>query len=185
MQFVRIIKGFDHLWAVKEREEEFDELTTLFERWNDADYLWHFFKANVHDLSGYFGISRITEAIQDTFDDADDLEEQILNFPHTLNLDRLFRPLDITDVHSVELTRRKARNWDRCRHASWLRVYAIRLEPNVYVVTGGAIKLTRLMQERAHTRAELEKLNRCRAYLEDNGVFDKDSFVDLNSEDEL
>lgn len=183
MQFVRVINGYDHLWAVKDPKKDYDELTALFERWNDADYLLRFFKANSTDLVGHFGISRMTEAIQDTFDDADELEELILGFPNTQNLDHLFRPLDATDARSVELTRRKARNWNRPKHASWLRVYAIRLEPNVYVVTGGAIKLTHLMQDRPHTQLELDKLNRCRSYLEANGVFDKDSFVDLDMED--
>ena len=43
MEFVRVIKGYDHLWAVKEPNKELDELTSLFERWNDADYLFQFF----------------------------------------------------------------------------------------------------------------------------------------------
>ena len=71
---------------------------------------------------------------------------------------------------------------NRERHASWLRVYAIRLEPNVYIVTGGAIKLTRTMQERAHTIIELEKLNSCKEFLKANGVFDKDSFVEFTND---
>ena len=68
------------------------------------------------------------------------------------------------------------------RHASWLRIYAIRLEPNVYIVTGGAIKLTRTMQEREHTAIELRKLNRCKNFLQANGVFDKDGFVELTND---
>lgn len=40
------------------------------------------------------------------------------------------------------------------------------------------------MQEREHTMAELDKLNRCKAYLKSNGVFDKDSFVELNNEED-
>ena len=92
-------------------------------------------------------------------------------------------PLDITDTRCTELTRRKARNWNRNKHASWLRIYAIRLEPNVYVVTGGAIKLTQRMQDKEHTSLELEKLNKCKEFLKYNRVFDKDSFIDLNMED--
>lgn len=92
------------------------------------------------------------------------------------------KPLDITDARVSKLSREKARNWDRDRHASWLRIYAIRLEPNIYVVTGGAIKLTHTMQERKHTTLELQKLNRCRDYLRSNGVFDQDSFVELANE---
>ena len=142
-----------------------------------------FFKENIEDLIENFQIEKISEAIQDTFEDADDLEELILEFPYTENLDELFRPLDVTDVKSTELTRRKARRQDRRQHASWLRIYAIRLETNVYVVTGGAIKLTHLMQDREHTSLELEKLNKCKAFLKANGVFDKESFIDLNKEE--
>ena len=39
------------------------------------------------------------------------------------------------------------------------------------------------MQERKHTEEQLEKLNKCRDFLIDNGVFDKDSFVDFTKED--
>ena len=134
------------------------------------------------DLKGYFHIERLDEAVSDTFEDAEDLQELVLDFPYTEHLDSLFKPLDITDAQSTELSREKARNWDRKRHASWLRIYAIRLDPDVYVVTGGAIKLTRTMQEREHTALELQKLNRCKAFLKSNGVFDQDSFVELINE---
>lgn len=183
MEFVRILKGYNHLWAVKEPDKEHDELTELFEKWNNAEYLFDFFMNNLNDLKGYFHIEKISQAILDTFNDADELEELILEFPYTEDLDSLFKPLDVTDVQSTELTRQKARNWERESHASWLRIYAIRLEPNVYVVTGGAIKLTHLIQDRNHTALELEKLNKCKKYLKANGVFDRDSFIDLNMED--
>ena len=183
MEFVRVIEGFDHLWAAQESGKEFDELTALFEKWNNAGYLLEFFKDNFEDLKNYFKIEKISQAIQDTFDDSDALEELILTFPYTENLDSIFKPLDITDTVNTELTRQKARNWNRVRHDSWLRVYAIRLEPNVYVVTGGAIKLTRTMQDKEHTMVELAKLNKCKDFLRQNGVFDKDSFMDLNMED--
>ena len=38
-------------------------------------------------------------------------------------------------------------------------------------------------RDKEHTAMELDKLNRCKALLKANGVFDKDSFVDLNKED--
>lgn len=39
------------------------------------------------------------------------------------------------------------------------------------------------MQDKEHTAMELEKLNKCKSFLKMNGVFDKESFVDLNMED--
>ncbi len=37
-QFVRIIDGFDHLWAVKAQDKEVDELTILFRNLLPVDY---------------------------------------------------------------------------------------------------------------------------------------------------
>ena len=110
-----------------------------------------FFLDNFEDLKNHFRVERIDQAINDTFEDAEALQELVLDFPYTEQLDGLFKTLSVADTHGRELSREKARNWDRVRHASWLRIYALRLEPNVYVVTGGAIKLTRTMQEREHT----------------------------------
>lgn len=39
MKFVRIIDGFDHLWAVKAQDKEADELTILFRNWTNGEYL--------------------------------------------------------------------------------------------------------------------------------------------------
>ncbi len=183
MKFVRIIPQYNHLWAVKSPDEEVDELTLLFRKWNNAEYLLDCFMENFEDLKGFFKIDRIDQAVEDTFEDAEALEELVLDFPYTEHLDELFRPLGVSDTRMSELTREKARNWNRDFHASWLRIYAIRLEPDVYVVTGGAIKLSRTMQEREHTAIELDKLNRCKAYLIANGVFDQDSFVELTNEE--
>ena len=168
---------------MKHPDKEYDELTLLFQQWNDASFLLDFFIENLDDLKNYFRIERISTAIEDTFEDAKALEELILEFPYTENLDQLFKPLSQFDTKIQELSRGKARNWDRLQHPSWLRIYAIRLEPNVYVVTGGAIKLTATMQEREHTTIELKKLNQCRNYFLANDVFDKDSFMDLYKED--
>jgi hypothetical protein len=49
------------------------------------------------------------------------------------------------------------------------------------VITGGAIKmpLHHLMKDRDHTRVELQKLKRAKSYLNENGVFDEDSFFEF------
>lgn len=183
MVFERILEGKDHLWAVRDMEKPKNELALLFDSWNDIGFLMDFFMENLDDLKQFFHIQRISDAIDDTMDDAEELQRLILDIPYTENLDELFTPLGSADLTIRELTREKARNWDRIGHASWLRVYAIRLEKNVFVVTGGAIKLTRSMQERPHTQEQLDKLNSCRQYLLNNGVFDADSFISLIEED--
>ena len=64
------------------------------------------------------------------------------------------------------------------QHPSWLRIYAIKIESGVYLVTGGAIKLTATMAERRRTLAELANMENVRNHLIDNGVFDIDGFND-------
>lgn len=57
-----------------------------------------------------------------------------------------------------------------------------KVESRLYVVTGGAIKLTRTMQEWEHTLSELVKMEKVRQYLVDNNVIDDDSFTDFINE---
>ena len=80
------------------------------------------------------------------------------------------------------LGKQKARLHNTPRHASWLRIYAIKLEPGIYVITGGAIKLTRTMQEREHTLVELARMEKVRRFMLDNNIMDKDSFDDYRKE---
>ena len=101
MKFARIIPKYNHLWAVKAPDEEVDELTLLFRKWNNAEYLLDFFMENFEDLRSFFKIERLDQAIEDTFEDAGALEELILEFPYTENLDELFKPLDITGTKCI------------------------------------------------------------------------------------
>ena len=80
------------------------------------------------------------------------------------------------------LGKEKARLRNTHRHASWLRIYAIKLEPGIYIITGGAIKLTRTMQEREHTLVELARMEKVRNFLLDNDIVDLDSFNDYIKE---
>jgi hypothetical protein len=50
MEFVQIIEEYNHLWAVKYPYKEYDELTQLFQQWNDASFLLDFFMENLDDF---------------------------------------------------------------------------------------------------------------------------------------
>ncbi|MBQ2060662.1 MAG: hypothetical protein II491_05260, partial [Prevotella sp.] len=63
-------------------------------------------------------------------------------------------------------------------HSSWLRIYAIKLASGVFVITGGAIKLTLRMDEREHTRQELRKMDMVRRFLLSENIIDEDGFAD-------
>ena len=163
--------------------EEMNALDTVFTQWNDTGYLLDFFRKNFDDLVSYFKITKLEDAIYDTMEDSDALECLILDIEPEANLDELFRPLENSRTSEMMLSKEKARLKNRPRHASWLRIYAIKLNPGIYVITGGAIKLTRNMQEREHTLKELEKMEKIRQYLVANKVVDDDSFMDFIKED--
>lgn len=93
-------------------------------------------------------------------------------------MDMIFRPLENSRASEMLLGKEKARLHNDGGHSSWLRIYAIRIDPGIYVITGGAIKLTRTMQEREHTLIELIRMEKVRNYLIDNGISDMDSFKD-------
>ena len=95
------------------------------------------------------------------------------------DLDLLFRHLESSRFSEMVLGKEKARGDGYRRHSSWLRIYAIKLERGIYLVTGGAIKLTATMAERSHTLSELAKMELVRNYLIDNCVFDNDGLIEL------
>lgn len=61
---------------------------------------------------------------------------------------------------------------------SWLRIYAIRVDVNLFVISGGAIKLTPTMNETDHLILELDKLEITKQYLLDDEN-DQIDFVEL------
>lgn len=175
------ITGGGRLWAVRYESEKDNELYNLFDQWNDVVWLRSFFRANRNDLVSYFKIEDINEAIADTIEDSDRLEKILLDISPEANLETIFRPLN-NYSKEAHLEKDKAKIRERKQHASWLRIYAIKLNPGIYIVTGGAIKLTATMQERKHTANELVKIEQTRRFLIENGIADDDGFADYIKE---
>ena len=166
------------LWAVRYEGETDNALYTLFDQWSDVMWLRSFFKANWQDLTSYFKITDINQAIEDTIEDSDRLQGIIMDISPDANLDEIFHPLENIRTADILLGKEKAKLKRQERHSSWLRIYAIKLSEGVYVITGGTIKLTLKMEEREHTRQELTKLEKVRSFLLNENIIDDDSFVE-------
>ena len=82
------------LWAVRYDGDVDNILYILFNQWNDIEWLTTFFRANIKDLSEYFKITDLNQAIYDTKVDADELECLILDSNPGTDLDKLFKPLE-------------------------------------------------------------------------------------------
>lgn len=175
------VTGDGRLWAVRFEEQEDNELYLLFDRWSDVEWLRDFFKENIDDLRN-FNITDINTAISDVLEDAETLEGIIMDISPDADLDLLFKPLHNNRTMLDFLEKMKARGNKTDRHSSWLRIYAIRLTEGIYIITGGAIKLTATMQERPHTALELQKIDRVRRFLVSEGIVDNEGFIDYISE---
>ena len=183
---MKIINTFaivkDSLYSVQFDTEELNEFAKCFELWNDPIYLREFFEQHKEDLDHVFwkGIS-IEEAIVQTRQDARLFEDELLSVAETgktaklETLSTLFEPLS-RGVIDENFEKDKAKGMKR---PSWLRIYAIRIEANLFVVCGGAIKLPLTMNTRPHLILELDKLEFTRNYLQD-GEDENLEFFELN-----
>lgn len=177
MTFDKILDD-KRLWAVKYDGKKDNCFDLLFSSRYDMNSLRSFFQENIADLSSFFHIKDVYEAVIETIDKAKRLERVMMDIAPDANLDLLFRHLENSRFSEMALGKEKAYGDGGRRHRSWLRIYAVKIEHGVYLVTGGAIKLTAKMEEWRHTMEKLAKLERVRNFLLDSGVFDLDGFND-------
>ena len=107
MKFDRILDN-NSLWAVRYDGAKDNALQLLFEQWSDPEWLVDFFLANMSDLTSYFKITDINQAIYDTIDDSQSMQCLILDISPNADLDRLFRPLENSRINEMLLGRQKS-----------------------------------------------------------------------------
>jgi len=166
----------DSLYSIEFAGESDHEFSKVFRLWSDAAYLQSFFETHYEDLLAFWEYMPIEEAVKITKAEASRLDKAMLAVAHSGmqggsdNLSVIFKPLRPAAWRLDEFEKSKARGF---RSRSWLRVYAIRLGVNRFVITGGAIKLTRTMNEREHLNEELRKMEGVCRFLKGN---QKDDF---------
>lgn len=150
-----------------------DELERNLDLWTDEKYLYAYFEKNKTDLS-YFKVKTIKEAVLKTISQTRLFQEKLYEhiIDNSKNLDELFLNLNDNQYNETILSKQKAKQF-------WLRLYAIKIESNHYVITGGAIKLVHKMKQGELTKKEQQSIEKCRNYLRDNGVYDADSFYEF------
>ena len=155
--------------------EDDHELDRLLNSWTELEYLHKFLKANAKDIPNNKSPNQIFNEIQDNADEIEDLLIEIAE-SNERQFEEFFKALDNNEYKVLELSRQKGRK-------NYLRIYALRIDKNCFVITGGAIKFTHLMQDRKHTQQELNKIEMCRNYLKENGIIDADSFYEFLNQD--
>lgn len=180
MEFIRIFaEENSKLFAVQYDGEEKDAFEQLFENWQDAEYLFDFFEKNENDLNSKFYDYSILEAVRITKREAEDFRDLILETKENGQiidkgtLYSLFEALSESEYRLNNFKKHKAYGLE---NKTWLRIYAIEVQ-DCFVITGGAIKLTRTMNEREHTLLELQKLEKVKAELKDLGIYDQEGLI--------
>ncbi len=158
------------LQAIRYDEHSEDEFVRLMELWTDFTYLRQFAKENNIKEWNVFAEEIIEDANQ-----LDDLLIQIVE--NNESLAQYFQPLNERDSQTMELMPQKGK-----LRRSRLRVYALRITPDRYLITGGAIKMSQKMDGHPDTKKKLPKIEKVRNYLISQDVFDADSLDELMNE---
>lgn len=169
-----VITFVPDLYAFHLPNMEFDELERVLDEWEDPLFLFEFFSDNEADLNGAYTIE---EAIEKTRNEVKKFRKRMLDLASATpsRLNEFFQNLHNQEYKKTILPKQKARQ-------NWLRLYALKImddDQTFYVITGGMIKLTALMEDRPHGLYERNKINQCSDYLKDKGVYDTDSFIEI------
>lgn len=192
MRFMKIILIFgpennanEGLWSLELDGTLLNEFEAIFEAWQDAEEIYSFCSNNMDDIRKKFGYAISPEdAANEIMDEADVLFELLLKLgkkeiPET-NLQQVFRPLNNQEKDLTVLQPSKGLIKNKIIRNPKLRIYAVRIAENTYVVTGGAIKLTDRMEERPHTKEQLVRLTKVKDWLRDEGILYPEDLNELS-----
>lgn len=159
----------EKLYSFHYEDELLDEYGRLFDLWNDPKYVLNYAERN----RDYLVLLSCEEFAERVMIEAEELEMVLNRYRNNDNvIDVCFQPLHNQEYQPKRLSLQK-------KKSKYLRLYAIRIEENCFVITGGAIKVTHLMKDHPDTQKELIKMMNCKRYLEQEGVFDTDSFYEI------
>jgi len=155
-----------NLYAFHYKNESDNEFSRLMGLWTDVKYL--------RDFAKLYDIKDIHSFVNDILSNAEEIDDFLYHLHENIeSFGKYFEPLQLKEYAKV-LSFQKGKI-----KKNKLRIYAIKIAENCFVITGGAIKMSQTMQEHPDTNIELNKLNTAKAFLESNGVFDEDSFYEI------
>ncbi len=175
----------DSFYSFKYERETQNEVSRLFNLWSDIQYLETFFEKHKTDLNrDFYNYISVETAIEQTLIEADELEQRLIKIATQQSaldnekLQNIFSPLNDQDASKYLIPDYQKTKAKGAEHKSWLRIYAIRIEPGIYIITGGEIKLTKNM-EKPHLKHELDKIVRAKQFLIEEGIVDKDGVIEF------
>ncbi len=177
----------DYLFAVKFDSKDQNEYEAAFSLWRDLDYLVEFFDENKGLLETEFWHNTISstdseDLAQSVVDESFDFERHIKEIAastangETPDFDEFFKELGGQYKFLREHIPHKSYGTSA---PSMLRLYAIRVSANCYVVVHGGIKLTKQIQDTPLLRKELfSKIDNVLQFFKANGIIDAEDLKD-------
>ena len=174
-----IVKIYDKfLYSVKYEEADENEYDRLFQQWNDVENVCQFMEDNSLFLKNAIW-ERIVEpedATKQVLTEARELEGLLKKLCENSakgkkpDLDDHFKYLE--GKYKYELSYEPMKSYGTGR-PPLLRMYAIKMGKNVYLITGGGIKLADTIQNSPGLKDHvLQNIDRVRRWLKNNGVLD-------------
>lgn len=162
---------------------EFNEYDRLMELWSDIDYLYTFFSKYNEFLKNdvWSQTPNIESAIRQVLQEAISLE----TFLETLadNTDKGIKPDFDSHFHYLEgkykfiMVYQPMKSYGPHR-PSFIRLYAIKISDNCYLITGGGIKLAHTIQDSPELDKEVfQKIDGTLNWLKVNGILDASDLI--------
>lgn len=172
-----------HLYAVQYGNRGDNEMDRLFDEWNDMETVYNFMVENEKELQRETWRKTNTPllAAKKVTIEAEELEDIIYELcensekGRTPDLDSLFQYLEGKYRGIYQLVPTKGYGPDK---PSMLRLYAIKIEPNVYLITGGGIKLADTIQNSPGLKDHvIQNIDRVREWLRKQGIEDREDLI--------
>lgn len=177
-------ESLEGLYSIRMDVNEDDEWDKLMTVWDDPEYLLTYFKTNqIYLKSTFFRGRSIDSLINQVQNERDELECLIYNCCEAgftkagSKLQTLFVPIG-KQTTIPELQQTKAKIED-AKHfpKPILRIYAIRIGPHSFVITGGAIKLGHKMSDHPDTEKQLTQIEMVQKFLSSKGIQNHDDII--------
>lgn len=157
------------------KESAYDD---FYETYRNVDFLEDYFEKNKERLQYLHPNITVTDAVLSTIDEVEELHGYLIELTNQEtndDLEYLFKPFHNKFIKE-KLTESKAYGVYK---KSWIRLYAIRVDYNLYVITGGGIKLVRATQDDALLNQEVERMEFVRDYLLKEGIISEDEIKEF------
>ncbi|MBR6042730.1 MAG: hypothetical protein IKP37_08870 [Paludibacteraceae bacterium] len=165
----------DKIWSVRYDGDEDSIFEILYDRFTDVEFLHNFYKKHITEINNSIWKNRTEEEfVEEVTREADSFFERLeqIDKDGSYSFDCEFMPLS-NNPKSLEWVFEKQKAKGKGPNYSWpsyLRLYAVKIDKNKYIITGGGIKLVRCMQDSSYLVEELKKIDKVIKWLKEKGV---------------